>query len=144
MKYGDHYSFLFILLNSISGVTLLPIWGQNLKTGLEKKWFSPLGLKFYLDLHLNTKIHALKTNQNKQLTTVNQVDLTFAQSYITVAVWTPKNFFSLLIHPQGSKGCQKITFLFYKWNCFPFALRLPQKAKTIKVEEKMSKITCFF
>ena len=74
--------FLVILLNSISGGTLLPIWGQNLKTGLEKM-ISSLGLNFYLDLHLSTKIHALKTNQNKQLTTLNQVDLTFAQSYIS-------------------------------------------------------------
>ena len=32
----------------------------------------------------------------------------------TVAVWTQKKFFPLLIRPQGSQGCQKITFFFYK------------------------------
>ena len=45
----------------------------------------------------------------------------------TVAVWTQKKFFPLLIRPQGSQGCQKITFFFHKWKCFPFALRLPPK-----------------
>ena len=66
----------------------------------------------------------------------------------TVAVWTPQKFFPLLIHPQGSQGCQKITFLFYKWKCFLFAIRLPpkktkKKKKPIKIEEKMSKKPCF-
>ena len=31
---------------------------------------------------------------------------------ITVAVWTQKKFFPLLTRPQGSQGCQKITFFF--------------------------------
>ena len=36
----------------------------------------------------------------------------------TVAVWTPKKFFPLLIHPQGSQGCQKITFFFTNESVF--------------------------
>ena len=33
---------------------------------------------------------------------------------VTVAVWTQKKFFPLLIRPQGSQWCQKITFFFHK------------------------------
>ena len=39
----------------------------------------------------------------------------------TVAVWTIKKFFPLLIW-----------FFFHKWNCFPFALRLPLKDTNFK------------
>jgi hypothetical protein len=49
-----------------------------------------------------------------------------------VAVWTQNKYFPLLTCPQGSQGCQKITFFFHKWNCFPFALRLPPKDTNYK------------
>ena len=56
----------------------------------------------------------------------------------------PKKIFPLLIPPQGSQGCQKITFFFYKWNCFPFALRLPPKLqKPSKLKKKCQKNPCF-
>ena len=62
----------------------------------------------------------------------------FLSFFTTVAVWTPKNFFPLLIRPQGSQGCQKITF-FYKWKCFPFALRLPPKDTNFKNHQNWRK-----
>ena len=62
-----------------------------------------------------------------------------APLYVTVAVWTQKNFFPLLIRPQGSQGCQKSTFFFQKWNCFPFALRLPLKDTNFKKPSKLKK-----
>ena len=39
-------------------------------------------------------------------------DQSFPSLLGTVAVWTQKNFFPLLTRPQGSQGCQKITFFF--------------------------------
>ena len=63
----------------------------------------------------------------------------FVVSLFTLAVWTPKNFFPLLTRPQGSQGCQKITFFFYKWNCCPFALRLPLKDTNFKNHQNWRK-----
>ena len=57
----------------------------------------------------------------------------------TVAVWTPKKFFPLLTRPQGSQGCQKFRFFFYKWKCFPFALRLPLEDTNFKKPSKLKK-----
>ena len=45
----------------------------------------------------------------------------------------------LLTRPQGSQGCQKIRFFFHKWNCFPFALRLPSKCRNCKKLSKLKK-----
>ena len=64
-----------------------------------------------------------------------------------VAVWTQKTFFPLLIRPQGSQGCQKITFFFLQMKVFSFcakiALKLYKLQKTVKIEEKSSKKPCF-
>ena len=66
---------------------------------------------------------------------------------LTVAVWTQKTFFPLLIRPQGSQGCQKITFFFLQMKVFSFcakiALKLYKLQKTVKIEEKSSKKPCF-
>ena len=51
----------------------------------------------------------------------------------------PKKFFPLLIHPQGSQGCQKITFFFHEWKCFHFALRLPPKETNSKKPSKLKR-----
>merc|ERR1711894_186429 len=65
----------------------------------------------------------------------------------TVAVWTGKKFFPLLIRPQGSQGCQKITFFFSQMKVFSFCAKIAPKRhklkKPIKIEEKMSKKPCF-
>ena len=65
----------------------------------------------------------------------------------TVAVWTQKTFFPLLIRPQESKGCQKITFFFSQMKVFSFCAKIAPKRhklkKTIRIEEKMSKNPCF-
>ena len=45
----------------------------------------------------------------------------------TVAVWTPQKFFPLLIHPQGSQGCQKITFYFSQMKVFSFCAKIAPK-----------------
>ena len=67
--------------------------------------------------------------------------------FSTVAVWTQKTFFPLLIRPQGSQGCQKITFFFLQMKVFSFcakiALKLYKLQKTVKIEEKSSKKPCF-
>ena len=65
----------------------------------------------------------------------------------TVAVWTPKKFFPLLIRPQGSQWCQKITFFFSQMKLFSLCAKIAPKRhklqKTMKIEEKMSKKPCF-
>ena len=65
----------------------------------------------------------------------------------TVAVWPQKTFFPLLIRPQGSQGCQKITFFFSQMKVFSFCAKIDPNRhklkKTIKIEEKMSKNPCF-
>ena len=67
--------------------------------------------------------------------------------YVTVAVWTIKKFFPLLIRPQGSQGCQKIKFFFSKMKLFSLCAKIAPKRyklqKTIKIEEKMSKKPLF-
>ena len=53
----------------------------------------------------------------------------------------------LLMRPQGSQGCQKITFFFLQMKVFSFcakiALKLYKLQKTVKIDEKSSKKTCF-
>jgi hypothetical protein len=71
----------------------------------------------------------------------------FLDSVGTVAVWTRKKFLPLLIRPQGSQGCQKITFFFSQIKVSSFCAKIAPKRhklkKTIKIEEKMSKKPCF-
>ena len=56
-----------------------------------------------------------------------------------------KKFFPLLTRPQGSMGCQKITF-FSQMKVFSFCAKIASKRhklqKTIKIEETMSKKPC--
>ena len=66
---------------------------------------------------------------------------------ITQPVQTLFLFKSIWIHPQGSQGCQKITFFFLQMKVFSFcakiALKLYKLQKTVKIEEKSSKKPCF-
>ena len=65
----------------------------------------------------------------------------------TVAVWTPKKFFPLLICPQGSQGCQKITSFFLQMKVFSFCAKIAPKRhklkKPIKIEKKCQKTPVF-
>ena len=64
-----------------------------------------------------------------------------------MAVWTSKNFFPLLIRPQGSQGCQKITFYFLQKKLFSLCAKITPKRhkfqKPSKLKKKMSKKPCF-
>ena len=73
--------------------------------------------------------------------------MTSHQFLITQPVWTLFLFKSIWIRPQRSQGCQKMRqdplnmpFEFWYANIAPERHKL---IKTIKIEEKMSKITCF-
>ena len=57
----------------------------------------------------------------------------------TVAVWTPKKFFPLLIRPQGSQGCQKITFFFSQMKVFSFCAKIAPKRHKLKKTSKLKK-----
>ena len=57
----------------------------------------------------------------------------------TVAVWTPKNFFPLLIRPQGSQGCQKITFYFLQMKLFSFCAKIAPKRHKLQKPSKLKK-----
>ena len=65
----------------------------------------------------------------------------------TVAVWTQKKFFPLLTRPQGSQGCQKITFIFLQMKLFSFCAKIAPKRhklqKPSKLKENMSKNPVF-
>ena len=41
--------------------------------------------------------------------------------------------------PRGPMGVKKSHFFFHKWNCFPFALRLPSKCRNCKKLSKLKK-----
>ena len=60
-----------------------------------------------------------------------------------VAVWTPKNFFPLLICPQGSQGCQKITF-FLQMIMFSFCAKIapntPPNSEIVCVQNVGAKV----
>ena len=57
----------------------------------------------------------------------------------TVAVWTSKKFFPLLIRPQGSRGCQKITFFFLKMKLFSFCAKIAPKRHNFKKHQNWRK-----
>ena len=57
----------------------------------------------------------------------------------TVAVWTQKTFFPLLIHPQGSQGCQKITFFFLQMKLFSFCAKIAPKRHKLQKPSKLKK-----
>ena len=78
-----------------------------------------------------------QSRRNHRLGRVSSVP--FRVGFHTLAVWTPKNFFPLLMRPQGSQGCQKITFIFLQMKLFSFCAKKMQTSKTIKNEEKMLK-----
>ena len=59
----------------------------------------------------------------------------------TVAVWTQKNFFLLLTRPQGSQGCQKITFIFLQMKLFSFCAKIALKRHKLQKPSKLKK-TC--
>jgi hypothetical protein len=61
----------------------------------------------------------------------------------TVAVWAQKKFFPLWRAPRGPMGVKKSHFLFYKWNWFPFTLRLTPKDTNFKNLKKCQKKPCF-
>ena len=61
---------------------------------------------------------------------------------ITVAVWTQKKFFPLLTRPQGSQGCQKITFYFLKMKLFSFCAKIALKRHKLQKPSKLKK-KCF-
>ena len=56
----------------------------------------------------------------------------------TVAVWTPQKFFPLLIRPQGSQGCQKITF-FLQMKVFSFCAKIAPKRHKLQKPSKLKK-----
>ena len=58
---------------------------------------------------------------------------------ITVAVWTQKNFFPLLTRPQGSQGCQKITFFFLQMKLFSFCAKIALKRHKLQKPSKLKK-----
>ena len=41
--------------------------------------------------------------------------------------------------PRGPRGVKKLDFFFHKWNCFPFALRLPPKDTNFKNHQNWRK-----
>jgi hypothetical protein len=57
----------------------------------------------------------------------------------TVAVWTQKNFFPLLTRPQGSQGCQKITFFFLQLKLFSFCAKIALKRHKLQKPSKLKK-----
>ena len=67
--------------------------------------------------------------------------------FATVAVWTKKNFFPLLTHPQESQGCQKITIFFSKMKLFSFCAKIARKRhklqKPSKLKKKCQEKPCF-
>ena len=77
---------------------------------------------------------------------LTRVNLLYTVCCDTVAVWTSKKFFPLLIRPQGSRGCQKITFFFLKMKLFSFCAKIAPKRhklqKTSKLKKKKSKKPC--
>ena len=58
---------------------------------------------------------------------------------ITVAVWTQKKIFPLLTRPQGSQGCQKITFYFSKMKLFSFCAKIALKRHKLQKPSKLKK-----
>ena len=64
-----------------------------------------------------------------------------------MAVWTQKRFFPLLTRPQGSRGCQKITFYFLQMKLFSFCAKIAPKRhklqKPSKLMKKCQKNPCF-
>ena len=57
----------------------------------------------------------MERDENPRPKLISPADITGkTKIYHTLAVWTRKKFFPLLIHPQGSQGCQNITFFFHK------------------------------
>ena len=59
--------------------------------------------------------------------------------HATVAVWTQKKFFPLLTRPQGSQGCQKITFYFLKMKLFSFCAKIALKRHKLQKPSKLKK-----
>ena len=57
----------------------------------------------------------------------------------TVAVWTPKKFFPLLICPQGSQWCQKITFFFSQMKLFSLCAKIASKRHKLQKPSKLKK-----
>ena len=57
----------------------------------------------------------------------------------TVAVWTQKKIFPLLIRPQGSQGCQKITFFFLQMKMFSFCAKIAPKRHKLQKPSKLKK-----
>ena len=62
-----------------------------------------------------------------------------ADSMRTVAVWTPKIFFPLLIRPQGSQGCQKIIFFFLQMKPLSFCAKIASKRQKLQKPPKLKK-----
>ena len=58
-----------------------------------------------------------------------------------------KKFFPLLTRPQGSQGCQKITFFFLQMKLFSFCAKIAPKRhklqKPSKLKKKCQKNPCF-
>merc|ERR1712051_820895 len=57
----------------------------------------------------------------------------------TLAVWTPQKFFPLLTRPQGSQGCQKITFFFLQMKLFSFCAKIASKRHKLQKPSKLKK-----
>ena len=66
--------------------------------------------------------------------TENAFSCFFSNNQLTVAVWTQKTFFPLLIRPQGSQGCQKFTFFYLQMKVFSFCSKIAPKRH--KLEKK--------
>ena len=50
-----------------------------------------------------------------------------------------KHSFHYWSAPRGPRGVKKSHFFFYKWKCFPFALRLPSNCTNCKKLSKLKK-----
>ena len=104
---------------------LLPTLLTRINQKLSKSSWSPFVFR--------SQLHDLKTKQ----TLAGHQKLAWLLSQWLFGL--KKNSIHYWHAPRGPRGVKKSYFIFYKWNCFPFALRLPQKDINFKNHQNWRK-----